>query len=122
VYFKQQEYGDCLSKINKVLAEETNNIKALVRRGQAHMMLGDNDLATKDFKRALELDPNNTDVKKLMIVNKKRVKQQKEKERKIFGDIFASKSKNKTKEETATKSQIMECKEGEKVPVEHTEK
>ena len=39
----------------------TNNVmlKALFRRGKAHEGLGDADAALADFKRVVELEPNN---------------------------------------------------------------
>jgi len=97
VHYKLQDFGECLTKTNETLTEEPNNVKALVRRGQAHMMMGNNDLAKDDFKRALELEPNNADVKKLMAANKKRIQDHKDKERKLYGNMFASKPK-KSKE------------------------
>jgi len=118
-YFKQQDYSQCLTKADEVLTEDPKNVKALVRRGQAYMMLGDNDLAKMNFKEALELEPNNADVKKLMEANKKRIKQEKEKERKLYGNIFNSKPKAKTKSKTKTvvneNSELKENKEKNRV-------
>lgn len=38
---------------------ESTNVKALYRRAQASMQLGDLDLAEIDIKKALEVDPDN---------------------------------------------------------------
>jgi len=101
-YFKLQDYGECLTKINETLTEEPNNVKGLVRRGHAHMMMGNNDAAKDDFSRALQLEPNNADVKKLMTANKKRIQDHKKKERQLYGNMFGSKPKKpKAKPEKA---------------------
>jgi len=125
VYFKLQQYTECLEKSNEVLTEDKNNLKALVRRGHAHMMLGNNDLAKVDFKQALELDPKNADVKKLMEANKKHIQQQNEKERKLYANMFAQKSTGKKKKvkSTTTSSDTTQSKQKEEtLPTESSEK
>jgi len=85
VHFKKEEYTDCLAKINEVLNFEPDNAKALVRRGQAHMMLGNHEEAKADLKRALELEPNHEDIKKVLAANKKKHQRVKEKEQQMSG-------------------------------------
>jgi len=128
-YYKQQDYSECLTKINEVLTDDPKNVKALVRRGQANMMLGNNDLAKDDFKQALQVEPENADVKKLMATNKKRIQEYKEKERKLYANMFG-KPKTKTNPKTnpkpkTTASETTELKESEskeKEPVDSNEK
>ncbi|TQD98001.1 hypothetical protein C1H46_016365 [Malus baccata] len=47
----------------KVLDLDSRNVKALYRRAQAYIQLVDLDLAELDIKKALEIDPDNRDVK-----------------------------------------------------------
>lgn len=68
---------------------ESTNIKALYRRVQAYIELLDLDYAHADIKKALDLDPNNKEVK----LEYKRLKQkqveQNKKEAKLYGNMFA---------------------------------
>jgi len=77
----------------KVLELESTSIKALYRRVQAYIELLDLDYAETDIKKALDLDPNNKEVK----VEYKRLKQkqaeQNKKEAKLYGNMFARLSK-----------------------------
>ncbi|KAF3596286.1 hypothetical protein DY000_02022440 [Brassica cretica] len=57
---KLQDYKQLCTK---VLELESANVKALYRRAQAYMELADFDLAEFDVKKALEIDPNNREVK-----------------------------------------------------------
>ena len=43
----------------QVLELESKNVKALYRRAQAYINMGDLDLAEFDIKKALEIDPDN---------------------------------------------------------------
>ena len=44
---------------DQVLKLESTNVKALYRRAQAYTQLVDLELAESDFKKALEVDPDN---------------------------------------------------------------
>ena len=44
---------------DQVLKLESTNVKALYRRAQAYTQLVDHELAELDFKKALEIDPDN---------------------------------------------------------------
>ncbi|KAI3833806.1 hypothetical protein MKX03_011371, partial [Papaver bracteatum] len=76
-----------------VLEIESRNVKALYRRAQAYINLVDFDLAELDIKKALEIDPNNRDVKMEYKVLKEKVKEYNKKDAKFFGNIFAKMSK-----------------------------
>jgi len=128
VHLKKEEFKDCLNKANEVLKEDPKNVKALVRRGQAQMMLINNDMAKEDFKRALELDPDNAELKKVIAVNNKRIAEQNKKQREIFGGRFAAKAIENPNSQventtTTTTTDTTESKEQEEVAVvESTEK
>ncbi|KAM7493233.1 hypothetical protein LguiB_027842 [Lonicera macranthoides] len=51
------------AKAMKVMESGSTNVKALYRRAQAYINLADLDLAEIDIYKALEIDPNNRDVK-----------------------------------------------------------
>jgi len=62
-FSKLERWTSASNSCSIVLATEPNNIKALFRRGQAMMKLGDIDSASRDFELALKVDPDNTEVK-----------------------------------------------------------
>jgi FK506-binding protein 4/5 len=90
---KLKDYKEAVKLTTKVLELESTNIKALYRRVQAYIELLDLDYAQADIKKALDLDPNNKEVK----LEYKRLKQkqieQNKKEAKLYGNMFARLSK-----------------------------
>ncbi|KAG4940775.1 hypothetical protein JHK87_044646 [Glycine soja] len=76
------------SKSLKVLDLESTNVKALYRRTQAYIQLADLDLAEFDIKKALELEPNNRDVKLEYVTLKEKMKEYNKKEAKFYGNMF----------------------------------
>ncbi|MCL7034530.1 hypothetical protein MKW94_011485 [Papaver nudicaule] len=91
---KLKSYKEAEKLCTKVLEIESQNVKALYRRAQAYINLVDFDLAELDIKKALEIDPNNRDVKLEYKVLKEKVKEYNKKDAKFFGNIFAKMSKS----------------------------
>ncbi|CAH9093931.1 unnamed protein product [Cuscuta europaea] len=86
---KLKDYKEAIKLCTKVLELETTNVKALYRRAQAHMNMADLDLAEFDIKKALEIDPDNRDVKLEYKVLKEKVKEFNKKDAKFYGNMFA---------------------------------
>ncbi|CAD8187310.1 unnamed protein product [Paramecium octaurelia] len=77
-YLKQKEYQMGKDFANKALEVEGNNIKGLYRRGVCLMNLQEFKAAGEDFKRILEVDPNNDDAKQAweqLLKKKEQIKQ-----------------------------------------------
>jgi FK506-binding protein 4/5 len=79
--------------LDQVLELESTNIKALYRRAQAYIELLDLDYAETDIKKALDLDPDNKDVKLEYKRLKQKLAEQNKKEAKLYGNMFARLSK-----------------------------
>lgn len=56
---KQNNTEKALELLNKVINSDPTNIKALMRRGEAHIRLKDTESSYTDFKKVIELEPNN---------------------------------------------------------------
>lgn len=56
---KLKDYKEAKNLCSEVLEADANNVKALYRRAQAYINLVEFELAKKDIKKALEIDPNN---------------------------------------------------------------
>ncbi|KAI4374419.1 hypothetical protein MLD38_012416 [Melastoma candidum] len=95
---KLKDYKQAEKLCTKVLELESTNVKALYRRAQAYIQLTDFDLAEFDIKKALEIDPENRDVKVEYKVLKEKVKEYNKKDAKFYGNMFAKMSKPQTVE------------------------
>mmetsp|Transcript_17221 Transcript_17221/g.41474 ORF Transcript_17221/g.41474 Transcript_17221/m.41474 type:complete len:469 (-) Transcript_17221:142-1548(-) len=91
-YMNLKEWAEAVSTATKVLGEDGSNVKALFRRGTAHMNNGSLEEAKSDFAVALENDPNNSDVKKQMQVLRTKMQEAKKKEKAAFGGMFSKTS------------------------------
>lgn len=90
---KLKEYKEVVKLCTKVLEVDGRNVKALYRRAQAYIQLVDLDLAEMDIKKALEIDPDNRDVKVEYKFLKERVKEYNKKDAQFYGNIFAKMNK-----------------------------
>lgn len=90
---KLKDYKQAEKLCTKVLELESTNVKALYRRAQAFMNMADLDLAEFDIKKALEIDPNNRDVKLEHKALKEKMKEFNKKEAKFYGNMFAKLNK-----------------------------
>ncbi|KAG5586639.1 hypothetical protein H5410_047073 [Solanum commersonii] len=84
---KLKDYKQAEKLCAKVLETESTNVKALYRRAQAYMNMADLDLAEFDIKKALEIDPNNRDVKLEYKALKEKAKEFNKKDAKFYGNI-----------------------------------
>ncbi|CAI8608195.1 unnamed protein product [Vicia faba] len=90
---KLKDYKQAEKLCTKVLELESTNVKALYRRAQAYIQLTDLDLAELDIKKALEIDPNNRDVKLEYKTLKEKVKEINKKDAKFYGNMFSKMKK-----------------------------
>ncbi|PKI67368.1 hypothetical protein CRG98_012238 [Punica granatum] len=107
---KLKDYKEAEKLCTKVLELDSRNVKALYRRAQAYINLADLDLAEFDIKKALEIDPDNREVKLEYKVLKEKVKEYNKKDAKFYGNMFAKMSKLdplESKEAAAKESEPM---------------
>ncbi|KAI3782845.1 hypothetical protein L2E82_12903 [Cichorium intybus] len=86
---KMKDYKEAEKLCTKVLEMESRNVKALYRRAQAYINVTDLDLAEVDIKKALEIDPDNKDVKMEYRVLKEKMREYNKKDAKFYGNMFA---------------------------------
>ncbi|KAK8936748.1 70 kDa peptidyl-prolyl isomerase [Platanthera zijinensis] len=86
---KLKDYKETEKLCTKVLEVENRNVKALYRRAQAYIQLTDLDLAELDIKKALEIDPDNRDLKLEYRTLKEKIKEYNKKDAKFYGNMFA---------------------------------
>ncbi|MBA0768329.1 hypothetical protein Gotri_017137 [Gossypium trilobum] len=98
---KLKDYKQAAKLCTKVLELDSGNVKALYRRAQAYIQLVDLDLAEADIKKALEIDPDNRDVKLEYRVLKEKIKEYNKRDAQFYGNIFAKMNKLAGKQEAA---------------------
>jgi FK506-binding protein 4/5 len=86
---KLKDYREAEKLCSKVLELESTNVKALYRRAQAYIELVDLELAELDIKKALEIDPDNRDVKMVYKTLKEKRKEYNRRDAKFYGNMFA---------------------------------
>ncbi|KNA19433.1 hypothetical protein SOVF_061710 [Spinacia oleracea] len=86
---KLKEYKPAEKLCTKVLEMDSMNVKALYRRAQAYMNLADLELAEFDIKKALEIDPENRDVKLEQKKLKEKMKEYNKKDAQLYGKMFS---------------------------------
>ncbi|CAL4999860.1 unnamed protein product [Urochloa decumbens] len=90
---KLKEYKEAEKLCTKVLELDSQNVKALYRRAQAYIQLADLELAEADIKKALEIDPDNRDVKLEYRTLKEKIKEHNKKDAKFYSNMFAKMTK-----------------------------
>jgi len=85
---KLKLYPQVIDKCSEVLKTNGDNMKALLRRGQAYAYNKDNELAMADYKHLMELDPKNAAVVPYYKAVQKRLAVERAKAQKLFGGFF----------------------------------
>ncbi|XP_043712988.1 peptidyl-prolyl cis-trans isomerase FKBP62-like isoform X2 [Telopea speciosissima] len=93
---KLNDFQGAIKLCSKVLDVEFHNVKALYRRAQAYMETEDLYLAELDIKKALEIDPENRDVKKVQKTLKPLQAESNKRDAKLYTNIFAHMWKDDT--------------------------
>lgn len=73
---------------DKAIELDSNNEKALFRRGQAQLALASPEIAIKDFQAVLKIEPKNTAAIKQIAVCNNVIKQNIAKEKKLYANMF----------------------------------
>uniref|UniRef100_A0A383W6I9 peptidylprolyl isomerase n=1 Tax=Tetradesmus obliquus TaxID=3088 RepID=A0A383W6I9_TETOB len=90
VELKRKNWGEAASQATKVLELDPTNIKALYRRAQARMGLGELLEAELDIRSGLLNEPENADLVALNRKLKVQMRELNKKEAKLYGKMFAA--------------------------------
>ncbi|XP_019436966.1 PREDICTED: peptidyl-prolyl cis-trans isomerase FKBP62-like [Lupinus angustifolius] len=91
---KLNDFPGAIKLCSQVLDVEFHNVKALYRRAQAYIETGDLLSADVDIKKALEVDPQNREVKVLQRKCKQLQAENDKKYAKLYGNMFAHERKD----------------------------
>lgn len=81
-------FSKSINDCNKALELDDQNPKAYFRRGQAYHFSKDLDLAKLDLEKARQLEPNDKGILRELDMVMKKIKAQKEKEKKAYAKLF----------------------------------
>ncbi|KAK0576333.1 hypothetical protein LWI29_015602 [Acer saccharum] len=108
---KLNDFQEAIKLCSKVLDYEFHNVKALYRRAQAYMEIGDLVSAELDIKKANEVDPQNREVKLLQKKLKQLQTESNKRDAKLYSNMFTCVTKDSS---VATKRLKVEKAEDEK--------
>lgn len=121
-YLKIQEPSPALDNCDKALELDSTNEKALFRRGEALFAMKEFERAKDDFQRVIQLYPSNKAAKSQVAMCQKRIKEQHEKDKRIYANMFQKFAERDSKKEVVVKSEgkengdeAMEVENGENV-------
>ena len=75
---------------------DQTNVKAYFRRGQARQLLQDYEEAIGDFQEVLKLEPQNKAAQRQLAMSRKKLKEEREKEKKRYANMFSRLSSDDT--------------------------
>lgn len=83
-----------MTQANKALSINPNDVKALTRKSQSNLMLGNWEDAKVDLKKALQLKPDSY-IENLLKQCNDKIKQYNEKQKALYGNMFKAKPSKK---------------------------
>ncbi|EFN87500.1 FK506-binding protein 59 isoform X2 [Harpegnathos saltator] len=109
-YLKTDEHLLVKESCDKALELDSQNEKALFRRGLAHIGLASPEIAVKDFQEVVKIEPKNTAASKQIFICNGLIKKQLAKEKKLYAnmfDKFAQEDKQKEEEKLKEQPDVM---------------
>nr|XP_046251069.1 peptidyl-prolyl cis-trans isomerase FKBP4 [Scatophagus argus] len=98
-FLKLQEPNQALESCDKALELDPSNEKALFRRGEALCCMKEFDKARDDFQQVVQLYPTNKAAKSQVVLCQKRIKEQHEKDKLIYANMFQKFAERDSKKE-----------------------
>lgn len=120
-FLKVQEPSQALENCDKALELDASNEKALFRRGEALFGMKEFDKAKKDFQQVVQLYPANKAAKSQVVLCQKRIKEQHEKDKMIYANMFQKFAERDSKKEALKGKTDGKENGGEKMETEKSE-
>ncbi|XP_043980574.1 peptidyl-prolyl cis-trans isomerase FKBP4 [Gambusia affinis] len=98
-FLKMHEPNKAFENCDKALEIDSTNEKALFRRGEALFNMNEFEKARDDFQRVVQLYPSNKAAKSQVVLCQKRIKEQHEKDKRIYANMFQKFAERDSKKE-----------------------
>lgn len=113
---KLNQQDETKDACNEALNIDSKNVKALYRRGQSKLSLGDLERALEDFDAVREIEPENKAALNQVTICKQKIKVYNEQQKKVFANMFtkfARSDKQREEEEQRKQPDVMKANFGE---------
>ncbi len=108
---KLNNHDETRHSCDEVLKIDDKNVKALYRRGQANLSLGEVDKALADFQLCNDIEPDNKAAINQITICKQKLKEYHEQEKKRYKNMFTKfANKEKAKDEELLNSEFSKAK------------
>ncbi|XP_076870564.1 peptidyl-prolyl cis-trans isomerase FKBP5 isoform X2 [Brachyhypopomus gauderio] len=87
-YLRLREYSQTVENCNKVMELDSENEKALYRRGEARLLQNEFSLALMDFRQVLRVNPSNRAARCRITVCQRKMREHHERDKKIYANMF----------------------------------
>ncbi|XP_056606799.1 peptidyl-prolyl cis-trans isomerase FKBP5 isoform X1 [Triplophysa dalaica] len=87
-YLRLREYSKTVENCDKVMELDTDNEKALYRRGEARLLRNEFSLALEDFKQVLQVNPYNRAARSQIAVCQRKIREHNERDKMIYANMF----------------------------------
>ncbi|KPP60933.1 peptidyl-prolyl cis-trans isomerase FKBP4-like [Scleropages formosus] len=104
-YLKLQEQNQALENCNKALELDANNEKAVFRRAEALFAMKEFERARDDFQKVTQLYPNNKAARAQVAVCQRHIKEQHEKDKRLYANMFQKFAERDAKKEAKGKEE-----------------
>lgn len=117
-YLKMQEQSLALENCDKALELDDSNEKALFRRGEALFAMKEFERARADFQKVVQLYPANKAAKAQVAVCQRQIKEQHEKDKRLYANMFQKFAARDAKKEAVKVGKDGKSENGGEVEVE----
>ncbi|KAG5830679.1 peptidyl-prolyl cis-trans isomerase FKBP4 [Anguilla anguilla] len=117
-YLKMQEQSLALENCDKALELDDSNEKALFRRGEALFAMKEFERARADFQKVVQLYPANKAAKAQVAVCQRQIKEQHEKDKRLYANMFQKFAARDAKKEAVKVEKDGKSENGGEVEVE----
>ncbi|XP_039490684.1 FK506-binding protein 59 [Drosophila santomea] len=104
---KSNDHFEAKQECNAVLALDENNIKALYRRGQCNLTINELEDALEDFQKVIQLERANKAAANQVIICKQKLKESKNKEKKLYANMFTKLAANDKETEPPRETDVL---------------
>ncbi|XP_023177091.1 FK506-binding protein 59 [Drosophila hydei] len=105
---KSNDHFEAKTECNAVLELDVNNVKALYRRGQCNLVINELKDALEDFQRVIQLEPGNKAAANHIVICKQKIKQNKDKEKKLYANMFTKLAAGNNETEPPRDTDVLE--------------
>ncbi|XP_058453687.1 FK506-binding protein 59 isoform X2 [Malaya genurostris] len=91
---KLEDHDEAKAACNEALNIDSKNVKALYRRGQSKLALGDFEKAFDDFNAVREIEPENKAAQNQVAICKQKIKDYNDQQKKVFANMFTKFAKS----------------------------